>query len=463
MGYTFRMQKKFKSISPIDGAVLGVVNITSTEEMQQKVATARTVLPVWRDLGLEGRIARMRRFHEVFSVHKEEFAKLATKEMGKPIAESVSDLESALGYLDTYLNVAPKVLSPEITYENGSEVHTVYRDPYGVAAVIVPWNYPASNFVWGACQALIAGNAVVFKSSEEVPLTSQMIERMMREAGMPEGVFNAVYGRGPVGALLSRQDIDLICFTGSTEVGMSLYRTAAANMIKIVMELGGSAPGIVFEDADLDQAVESIFSSRFYNAGQSCDALKRLMVHESVWDPLVEKLMGRLSMVQLGDPSQPQFQMGPLVSQKQLEVLERQVDGAVKKGAIVITGGKRPGLFGSYYEPTLLSSVTPDMRVWTEEVFGPVLPMIKFIDEAQAIRQANHTDYGLGAYIYTRDMDRAERVAREVQSGMVSINGADYVRPENPFGGVKNSGLGREHGKWGFEDVTQAKVIARKK
>lgn len=455
--------RRFKSISPHDSAVLGVVQISTQEEVAAKVAAARNALTNWRAMGLEGRIAHLRHFHEVFSSHVEEFAILASKEMGAPIAESRASTVSALGYLHSYFDTAVKVLAPEITYENGQELHTVYREPYGVAAVIVPWNFPASNFVWSVCQALIAGNTVVFKSSEEVPMTSQMLERLMRDSGMPEGVFNAIYGRGPVGALLSRQDIDLICFTGSTEVGKSLYRTAAANMTKIIMELGGSAPGIVFEDADLDIAVASIYAARFYNAGQMCDALKRLIVHEKIWDPLVEKLMGRLSMVQLGDPTQSQFHMGPLVSKQQVDVLERQVEDAIKKGAIVMTGGKRPALLGAYYEPTLLSNPTRDMRVWHEEVFGPVLPMMKFSTEEDAIQIANDTDYGLGAYLYTKDSAKANRVARLLQSGMVSINGADYVRPENPFGGVKHSGLGRQHGHWGFEDVTQAKIIARKK
>lgn len=461
--YNKYMAKHFRSKSPHDDSVLGEIAISTGEEVNEKVATARAALPAWRTLGVSGRVNHLRKFHAVFSQRLEQFAQLATKEMGMPIALSRSSTESALGYLGSYLDSAPKYLEPEITYENGAEIHTVYREPYGVAAVIVPWNYPASNFVWGCGQNLIAGNTVVFKVSEEVPLCGQMIENMMREAGMPEGVFNEVYGRGPVGALLSRSDIDLICFTGSTEVGMSLYRTASANMIKIVMELGGSGPGIVFEDADLDIAIPAIFDSRFLNSGQTCDALKRLIVHESIWDVVIERLVAKLEMVQLGDPSQPQFQIGPLVSKRQVETIERQVDDALKKGAVVIKGGKRPGLLGTYYEPTLLSNVTPDMRVWQEETFGPVLPIAKFDTEEKAIRMANHTDYGLGAYIYTRDAARAERAANQIESGMISVNGVDYVRPQNPFGGYKNSGLGREHGHWGFEDVTQIKVISRKK
>lgn len=455
--------KRFKSISPIDSAVLGIVNISSESEVSEKVARARSALPAWRALSVESRTAHLRQFATVTSTHVEEFASLITREMGKPLTESRAEIESSLGYIHKYCDIASKALAPEVTYENGAESHVVHREPYGVAAVITPWNYPFSNFVWGAVQALIAGNTVVYKASEEVPMTTQMIERMMLAAGMPKDVFSAVYGRGQVGALLSRQHVDLICFTGSSEVGKTLYRTAAANMTKIVMELGGSAPGIVFEDADLDQAIASIFNARFSNAGQMCDALKRLIVHENIWDPLVERLVGRLGMAQLGDPTQPQYQIGPLVSSKQVEILERQVDDAIKKGAIVITGGKRPGLMGAYYEPTVLSQVTRDMRVWQEEVFGPVLPLVRFSTEKEAVELANDTEYGLGAYVYTRDAARAERVAHALESGMVSINGADYVRPENPFGGYKNSGLGREHGHWGFEDVTQIKVVAKTK
>ncbi len=455
--------KRFKSISPIDNAVLGIVNISSESEVNEKVSLARAALPGWRALSVESRAAHLKQFVSVFETHAEEFATLITREMGKPLSESRAEIQSAFGYIRRYADIAPKSLAPEVTYENGTESHTVYREPYGVAAVITPWNYPFENFVWGAVQALIAGNTVVYKASEEVPLTTQMIERMMLAADMPKNVFTAVYGRGQVGALLSRARVDLICFTGSTDVGKSLYRTAAANMTKIVMELGGSAPGIVFDDADLDQATASIFSARFSNAGQMCDALKRLIVHEKIWDPMIERLVGRLGMAQLGDPTQPQFQIGPLVSNKQVETLERQVDDAVKKGAIVVTGGKRPGLMGAYYEPTLLTSVTRDMRVWHEEVFGPVLPLVKFSTEDEAVALANDTIYGLGAYIYTRDAAKAERVAHALESGMVSVNGANYVRPENPFGGYKNSGLGREHGHWGFEDVTQIKVVARTK
>jgi len=361
------------------------------------------------------------------------------------------------------LDNAEKYLVSEVTYEDAHEIHTLYHEPFGVVAVIVPWNVPASNFVWGCGQHLIAGNTVVFKHSEEVPLCGQMIEKMMLEAGMPPDVFAEVYGKGPVGALLARQNVDLVCFTGSTEVGASLYRIASQAMKPIRMELGGSAAGIVFEDADLDAMIGHIYEARFANAGQMCDALKRLLIHESIWDPVVERLTAKLGMIRLGDPSKPENQMGPLVAKRQVDLLERQVADAVGKGAFVVVGGKRPALTGAYYEPTLLSNITTDMRVWREEVFGPVLPMMRFASEEEAIMLANDTEYGLGGYIYTKDARRATRVAQGLQTGSVSINGISYVRPANPFGGYKHSGLGRQHGRRGFEEVTQAKVVAQKK
>lgn len=451
-------------MSPHHFSILGDVAISTGDEVRAKVAAARAALPAWREVGVEGRVQALKRFVQVMSAKAEAFATLATREMGMTLVESKADVQDSLKYLESYLDTAPKYLALEVTYESVTEVHTVYREPWGVASVIVPWNYPASNFVWGCGQSLVAGNTVVFKSSEEVPLCGKMIEQMMQEAGMPEGVFNAVYGRGPVGALLARQEVDLICFTGSTLVGESLYRVAAAGMKKIVMELGGSAPGIVCEDADIPAAVAHIYAARFYNAGQSCDALKRLLVHESVWDNLTQTLRGRLeTSVRLGDPMLATTTMGPLASRQQLETLEVQVADAVAQGAFVLIGGKRPPYDGAYYEPTLLLNVTPAMRVWRQEVFGPVLPIVKFKTDEEAVALANDTDYGLGAYVYTKDLKRADRLASRLESGMVSVNGVSYVRPTNPFGGYKRSGLGREHGRWGFDEVTQVKIVARPK
>ena len=455
--------RHFQSKNPHNSAILGRIAITTQDEIKETVARAREAQIPWRELGLAARVAQLRPVALALISHKDEFAKRISEEMGMPIQESASDVESASRYFMWYLDNAQKCLAPEITLENNTEVHTVYREAIGVAAVIVPWNFPASNFVWGCVQNLIAGNTVVFKCSEEVPLCGMLIEKIMKEADLPPGVFAEVYGKGPVGALLARQNVDLICFTGSSAVGKSLYRVAAAGMKRIVMELGGSAAGIVFPDADLDSAIAHIYDARFQNAGQACDALKRLLVHESVWDPTVERLAAKLQMIQLGDPLNPYHHMGPLISTMQVELLERQVLDALELGGIVIAGGKQPGLAGAYYEPTLIGTVSTDMRVWREEVFGPVLPIMRFKTEEEAIALANDTQYGLGGYVYTQDAALAARVAAQLQTGMVSVNGVSYVRPMNPFGGYKHSGVGREHGRWGFEDVTQAKIVARPK
>ena len=450
-------------MSPHDGLILGDAVISTQEEVSAKVAAARAATSAWQAQGLAGRAAHVRQLLQHWARRAEEFAQLASKEMGMPVGQARGDVADAIGYLTWYVDHAQQYLSPQVSFENGEVVHTVYREPYGVAAVIAPWNYPATNFVWGCGQNLVAGNTVVFKHSEEVPLCGKLIDELVQASNFPPGVLTQVYGRGPVGALLARQEVDLICFTGSSAVGESLYRVAAAGMKKIVMELGGSAPGVVFEDADLGAATAAIYDARFSNSGQQCDGLKRLLVHESIWDPMVEKLADKLRMVTLGNPLDERFTLGPLVNKKQVELLERQVADALAKGALVVAGGKQPGLSGAYYEPTLLTNITRDMRVWQEEVFGPVLPILKFRTEAEAVALANDTEFGLGAYVYTKDRERAARVAAQLQTGMVSINGTSYTGPTNPFGGYKRSGLGRLQGRWGFEEVTQTKVVAGKK
>jgi acyl-CoA reductase-like NAD-dependent aldehyde dehydrogenase len=320
-----------------------------------------------------------------------------------------------------------------------------------------------SNFVWQVGQNLLAGNTVVFKHSEETPLFGKALEDLVVPL-LPEGVFSEVYGAGDVGDMLVHQDIDMICFTGSTKTGQYLYTVAAEKMIPVLMELGGSAAGIVCEDADIDSILPMIYTNRFGNCGQICDGLKRLIVHTTRVEEVEQKLRSLLSTKKIGDAADPDTDIGPLVAKRQLDLLESQVADAVAKGAQIITGGKRPtGLSGAYYEPTLLTNITPDMRVWNEEVFGPVLPIITFETEEQAIRMANHTQYGLGGYVFTAGRQTFDRISRQLQTGMVSQNNLSYVHATHPFGGYKKSGLGREHGKYGFAEVTQLKVVAREK
>lgn len=443
--------------------VIGEVEVSSAKEIEQKVEKARAAQNAWKEIGLEERVKKLRKITEDILKRKKDLAQLATKEMGMPISQARYDIEDAIRYFNWYLDNADKYLSPEVVYEDDNVINKVFHEPIGVAAVITPWNYPLSNFVWGCGQNLIVGNTIVFKHSEECPLFGKLIEEIIKSS-LPEGVFSEVYGDGKIGDLLINQDINLISFTGSSKTGKELYEVAAARFIKIVLEMGGSAPGIIFEDSNIDEVLETIYSARFSNCGQMCDALKRLIVQESKYNEVIQKLKLLLSSKRVGNPEDESTDIGPLVAKRQLELLEKQVKDAVDKGAEVVIGGKRPkNLNGAYYEPTILIKVTKNMRVWQEEVFGPVLPVMPFKTEAEAIQLANDTRYGLGAYIYTQDKNRALRVASQVNTGMVSINNSNYIQPCSPFGGNKESGLGREHGKFGFAELTQVKVIAIEK
>jgi len=453
-----------QSLNPSNQTLLGEVTESTEAEIQQKVAAARQALTGWKNLGIAGRVKYLRKVVEKLHKRDKEFAQLASKEMGMPISQSIHDVHGAIEYFEWYLDNAAKYLSPEIVYEDDTAIHEVHYEPVGVVAAITPWNFPASNFVWMCGQNLIVGNTVVFKDSEEVPLCGKLIEEVFNQSGLPEGVFAEVYGKGKVGDFLVHQDIDMICFTGSTATGQALYKIGAEKFIRVFLELGGSAPGIIFEDADIDKTIDTIYANRFDNCGQICDGLKRLIVHESKYDEVVERLKKKLGDAVIGDASDEKTDIGPLVSDKQLQALKVQVADAREKGAKVLFEKKVPAnLKGSFYPPTLLGNITPEMKVWSEEVFGPVLPIITFTDEAQAISMANHTKYGLGGYVFTENKERFGRVAEQIQTGMIQMNNAGYVQPPTPFGGCKASGIGREHGKFGFHELSNVKAITKEK
>ncbi|HVZ12479.1 MAG TPA: aldehyde dehydrogenase family protein [Patescibacteria group bacterium] len=456
--------KKITSINPSTYETLGEVAYTSEEEIKNIIAKANQARKEWKELGLGGRVKALRKVSDKLTEKKDELAKLGAQEMGMPISQSNADVQDGINFFNWYLDNASKYLSPEVVYEDNKITQTVYYEPIGTAAVITPWNFPVSNFVWGAGQNLIAGNTVIYKTSEECPLFGKLLEETINSAGLPEGVFSEIYGDGTVGDFLTHQDINLISFTGSTKVGKYLYQVGGEKFIKVVCELGGSAPGIVFSDADLDEVIEVIYGNRFTNCGQMCDALKRLIVHDSIFDKVAERLRKKLESLKVGNAEDESTDIGPLVAKRQLELLEEQIQDAVDKGAKVIIGGKRPeGLNGAYYEPTILTNVTKEMRVWQEEVFGPVLPIVAFDTDEKSVKMANDTNYGLGSYIYTKDKEKALKVATQIEAGMVSINTASYINACSPFGGYKDSGIGREHGKFGFAELTQVKVVAIEK
>lgn len=454
---------KLTSINPSDNSVIGEVEVTTEAEIRSIVESAHKAKTGWKDLGIGGRNQILRNFYNLLEKNKQELAELQSLEMGMPIGESVGDVEGSLDYLKWYIDHAEEYLAPEVTFEDEQEIHTVYREPRGVVASIVPWNFPLANFVWQCGQSLVAGNVVILKHSEEVPLFEKKLEQISKEAQIPEGVLSFVYGDGKVGDILAHEDIDMLCFTGSTLVGKYLYTVAAQKFIPVVLEMGGSAPGLIFADADLPTVIDSIYSNRFMGGAQMCDGLKRLIVHTSRFDEVVKLLKDKLSVQKMGQASDPATTVGPLVADRQVKALEIQIEDAMTKGAQIVMGGKRPELKGAFFEQTLIVNVMRDMKVWTEETFGPVLPIISFETEAEAIKLANDTRYGLGAYVFTNDKSLMQRVSAQIQSGMVSQNNLSYIKPHNPFGGYKQSGLGREHGKYGFHDVTQIKVVVVEK
>lgn len=457
-------QTKMVSINPSNNEILGKVESSSEGEVKSKVKKANETKLVWKELGVEERVELLKKVVSAVLARKDELAVLASKEMGMPISQSRADLQDGVNFFNWYFDNASKFLSPEVVYEDDKLTQTVFYEPIGTAAVITPWNFPMSNFVWGTGQNLVIGNTVVYKTSEECPLFGKLLEEIINSTGLPDGVFSEIYGDGVVGDLLVHQDINLICFTGSTKVGKQLYKIGGEKFIKVVCELGGSAPGIVFPDADLDSVIDVIYGNRFTNCGQMCDALKRLLVHQDIFDEVINRLKSKVKSVRIGNAGEETTDVGPLVSKKQLELLEEQVKDATGKGAKVITGGKKPaGLNGAYYEPTILTDITKEMRVWQEEVFGPVLPVGVFDSDEEAIRMANDTKYGLGSYIYTQDKKKATSVASRIDAGMVSINTASYINACSPFGGYKDSGIGREHGKFGFAELAQVKVVAQEK
>lgn len=441
--------------------VLGSVRISSESDIKQAVGQARKAAPLWKETPLEKRIEYVQKLSDVFKKRSREVAELQSNEVGKPITQSLDDVSGDIKNIANKIDLARDCLSPLLLDQTDGRKTMLYYEPYGVAAVITPWNFPSSNFFIATLQLLLAGNTIVFKHSEECPLTGKLLADIMQEAGFPDGVFTELYGAGAVGDLLTDQDIDLIHFTGSSKVGRYLYEKAAKKFIPVLLEMGGSSPGIVLPDADIEHLCSHMCEERFLMCGQVCCALKRLLVHESLFDDVVSLLKTQVEALVVGDPLDGKTDIGPLVAKRQLDLLIEQVQDAQGKGATVVTGGTAPsGLEGAYYLPTIMTNVSMDMRVMKEEVFGPILPIISFKTDDEAVQIANSTEYGLSAFVYGRAGDHARHIASRIDAGQVSINGASYFSKHAPFGGYKKSGMGRNDGALGFYEVTQEKVIA---
>lgn len=452
-----------KSYNPANNELLGQVESTSIDEIKEIVNNSKQAFESWGYSTLDERLSFIKKIYDEIKSKKEEFAKLLTDEMGMPISESLFDIDSGLEHIEWYINNAQNIIGEEITYEDEQEIDKVLFEPKGVVTVIIAWNFPFSSFVWQAMSNLVVGNTVIIKHSEYVPLCSKYIYDIVSSV-LPQNVYSVVYGDGEVGENLIKQDIDMICFTGSTKTGQYLYKVAGEKFIPIVLECGGSAPGIVFDDADIDSVIESMYINKFANTGQICDGQKRLIVHESKYDEVCKKFKQYIENKKIGNPLDEDTELGPLVSISQLEKLENQVEDAIQKGAQVLCGGKRIELDnGNYYLPTILTNISKDMKVYNEEVFGPVIPIITFKTLEEAISIANDTQYGLGGYVYTFDKSKFNIVVKKLKTGMIALNNLYYLKPCNPFGGYKKSGMGKNNSKYGLRELCNMKVVTYEK
>lgn len=447
--------KKIISTDPGNNyEIIGEVEASTKEEILAKVTKANEVKEMWGLTPVKERITYLTKALEIFKSKQSGISSLISKEIGTPFEEVDDEVSWDWDYYRWFLENVETSISPVTTSESESSKHTLIYEPIGTVAVITPWNLPFDLFIWGVIPNLLVGNTVVYKASEECVLSGKLYEEIMESVGLPSGVFSVVHGDGEDGKILTESQIDAIWFTGSSEVGKKLYELAGKKFIKAILEMGGSNPVIVAGDADLDLAASKIVSKRFMFSGQTCDADKRVIVHESVKAELLEKLANKIKSLPVT----------PLVSKKQMDILSAQVADSVKAGAKLLVGGfESKEQSGAYYLPTLLDNVTSDMRVWKEEVFGPVLPVVSYKTDEEAITLANDTQYGLGSQVFTKDMTRVAKFAKAIKAGNVDINGVGHFIPQNPFGGYKNSGIGREHGIDGFRELCQIKTISQPK
>jgi len=453
---------RVRSVDPATLETVTETDAANAEAVGVAVAAARAAQPAWAAVPLRERLARVGRFGEVLLARDEAVARLVSREMGKPIPEAyASDLLPTLDAVDWLVSRAAAVLEPgpfrlrnPILLDRRSQVK---RAPRGVVGIIGPWNYPFSLPAIPSLFALAAGNAVVLKPSEQTTGTGLLVAEIARAAGFPEDALRVVPGPGePTGAALVEADVDHLVFTGSCEVGARIGRRMAERGVGCSLELGGSDPALVLADADLDVAANGILWGRFTNAGQTCAAVKRVLVHESVHDALVERLVDGARRLRLGRGLEAETDVGPLVDERAAREMETFVQDAVKRGARVLCGGARPPRQGWFFEPTVLVDVPRDARVLHEEVFGPVLPVVRCRDEDEMIEAANGTPFGLSASVWTRDVERGRTLALRLDAGTVTVNDAayTYAATETPWGGVKASGRGRTHGVDGLLDLT---------
>lgn len=451
--------------NPATGETVGSVPIAAREDIAAGIEAADASFPKWSKTTALYRSNLLYKVYEKLVERADEIAVILTSEQGKPLAEAKGEVLFAAEYFRWYAEEAKRNYGETIPASAPNKRLMVIRQPVGVVAAITPWNFPIQLIARKIAPALAAGCTVVVKPADYTPLTAVALFQMIDEAGFPPGAANLVTGPGSVfGAeAIGNPKVKKMTFTGSTEVGKQLIKGAADQVKRVSMELGGHAPFIVFEDADLDQAVEACVASKFRNAGQTCVCANRIYVQEQVMEPFAEKLAERVKAMKMGNGLEPGVEIGPLIDLKAVEHVQRQIDDALSKGAKLVAGGKMWSsghVNGAFYEPTILSDVDPSMTICHEETFGPVAPLIPFAAEEEVIRQANNVDYGLAAYVFTHDLGRSFRVGEELEYGIVGVNDALPGVVQAPFGGWKESGLGVESGRHGMEQYLEIKYLS---
>jgi len=454
--------KTIQVTNPANGAVLGTIPAMGAAETRRAIAAADAALPAWRAKLAKERAAILRRWFDLMMANQEDLAKIMTAEQGKPLAEARGEIAYSASFIEWFSEEAKRIYGDTIpTYQADKRV-VVIKQPVGVCAAITPWNFPSAMITRKAGPALAAGCTMVLKPATATPYSALALAELAERAGVPKGVFSVVTGSATAigGELTANPTVRKLTFTGSTEIGKVLMQQCAATVKKVSLELGGNAPFIVFDDADLDAAAEGAIASKYRNAGQTCVCANRLLVQDKVYDAFAERLAQKVKALKVGNGFEAGVNQGPLIDAAAVAKVEEHISDAVAKGAKVLTGGKRHSLGGLYFEPTILTGVTTAMKVTTEETFGPVAPLFRFKDEAEAIRMANDTQYGLASYFYARDMGRVWRVSEALEYGMVGINTGLISTEVAPFGGVKESGLGREGSLYGIDEYVEIKYLS---
>jgi succinate-semialdehyde dehydrogenase/glutarate-semialdehyde dehydrogenase len=447
-------------IDKATGEEIARVPAMGAAETNTAIEAAYRAFPAWSKLLAKDRSKILRRWYELIIEHADELALLLTKEQGKPLIEAKGEIVYGAGFVELFAEEAKRVYGETIPTHKADARVVVMKQPIGVVAAITPWNFPCAMITRKVSPALAVGCTVVVKPAEDTPLSALALAELAQRAGVPKGVLNIVTAKDPVPvgkALTESPLVRMVTFTGSTEVGKILMEQAARTVKRVGMELGGNAPLIVFDDADIDRAVAGTLASKFRNAGQTCVCANRVLVQDGVYDEFARKLTEGVKKLKVGPGTEPGITVGPLINAEAVKQVEQHVADAVKHGAHVVTGGKRSPLGGTFYEPTVLTDVTPQMQVSREETFGPVAPLFRFKTEAEAVRMANDTPFGLAAYFFTRDLGRCWRVAEALEYGIVGVNEGITSTEIAPFGGFKESGIGREGSHHGIEEFLEIK------